>query len=89
MSAVGDPRQLAVHTCFKPCRRPADCLIGFDTDHRQKCNAQNRDNGLYCVHPDTVCEQYIEEGQQCYDQFNRVCINWLDIFYAILITNAL
>lgn len=81
--------QLAVHTCFEPCRKPADCLIGFDVDHRPICTPENRNSGLYCVHPETTCEQYQEEGQICYDDNNRICINWLYILYAILITNCL
>lgn len=82
-------KQLAVHTCFLPCKKPADCLIGFDDDNRPKCSlsGMNRNSGLYCVHPSTQCEQYVEEGQICYS--DRVCINWLYILYAILITDAL
>jgi len=58
-----DPElQLAVHTCFEPCRKPADCLIGFDDDNRPICTPENRKQGLYCVHPDSICEQYIELG---------------------------
>lgn len=78
-----------MHTCFEPCRKPADCLIGFDTDNRPQCTPETRDSGLYCVHPSSVCEQFIEEGQTCYDAGNRVCINWLYVFYAIVITNVL
>lgn len=89
VSPFDSSKQLAVHTCFKPCRKPADCLIGFDDDNRPLCTPETRNAGLYCVHPETLCEQYIEKGQICYDGDKRVCINWLYIFYAILITNCL
>lgn len=54
--------QLKVHTCFEPCRKPADCLTGFDEDHRPKCSPETRDSGLYCVHPDETCEHYVEKN---------------------------
>merc|ERR1740139_698428 len=33
----GKPRQMQVHTCFESCKRPKDCLTGFNIDGREEC----------------------------------------------------
>lgn len=87
----GDPtRQIAVHTCFEPCQKTGDCLLGFDFDEREPCTNELKNSGILCVDPSyTPCEIYVEEDQICFDDDNLVCIDWKKILYAVFITNIL
>lgn len=55
-----DPgRMWRTHTCFKSCRGPAECLLGYEDDGRPECTKDNRGEGIYCVLPDSACENFV------------------------------
>jgi hypothetical protein len=64
-------------------------LTGFGQDNRPHCTPSTSQSGLYCVDPAETCENYKEVGQVCYDSLNNVCVNWLYVLYALIITNVL
>lgn len=85
-------RQLAVHSCFYNCKRPRDCLTGFDEDQRLECDTDDLslNQDLLCVNPDlTPCEKYITPASICLDSENTVCVDWQSILWAVIITNCL
>lgn len=88
--AEDDPsRQWETHTCFNSCKRPADCMLGFDDDLRTECTKATRDQGLICVMPSTPCENYIMSTEFCFDSAKSVCIDFRFIFLALFIGNVL
>lgn len=88
-SYVDPTRMWNVNTCFSGCSAPADCLTGFDFDTRQECNSTNRNNGMYCLLPDSSpCEVFEIVGETCYDSGNTICVNWKFILISIVIGNC-
>ena len=87
--SVKDPeRQWKTHTCFKACHSPADCLLGFEDDMRQECTKENRETGIYCLLPESPCENYVTENEECPGGDKTMCINWGIVFLAIFIANT-
>lgn len=76
-----------VHTCFNPCRAPGDCLKGFDDDTRDECNRTNRANGIYCLLPETPCENYVTLEDECPNGDFSMCVNWSHVFLTIFLAN--
>ena len=85
----GEMRQLKMHSCFKACKANADCLLGFDMDQRDDCRSGNEINEmLLCVSPETECEVYVEKNDICLNSQFTFCLNWHNIWLAILILNV-
>ena len=82
-------RMWRTHTCFKPCKGPAECLLGYEDDSRDECNKTNRHASLLCVVPESPCESYVTADDECVAGNLSICINWPSIFLAIFIANML
>ena len=80
----------STHTCFKYCRSPADCLLGFDDDNREQCTKKTKDQGIYClISGETACENYVMAGEICLDHMKTICLNWSFIVLAIFLGNTI
>ena len=42
-----------------------------------------------CVTDKTVCETYVTEGEMCLNDSNTLCLNWPNIWIAIIIMNVI
>jgi hypothetical protein len=80
-------RQWKVHTCFNPCKGPGDCLQGFDDDTRQECTKDNKKSGVYCLLPETPCEDFVTLEDECPNGDYSMCVNWNHIFLVIFLAN--
>lgn len=77
------------HTCFKPCRGPAECLLGYEDDDRAECTKDNRNSGILCVQQEAKCESYVTADDECFDNDLTMCLNWNSIFLAIFLANMI
>ena len=39
--------------------------------------------------PETPCENYLEQGEFCFDSENQLCLSWSAILMALLVSNFL
>jgi hypothetical protein len=82
-------RMWRTHTCFKPCRGPAECLLGYEDDSRPECTKENRDDGILCVMPQSECENYVKVDDECPGGNYTMCLNWSVIILSIFLSNML
>lgn len=77
------------HTCFRACRKPADCLLGFENDGRSECTKLTQNNGILCLLPEAPCENFVTASEICLDDEKSTCLDWSVIILSIFIGNML
>jgi hypothetical protein len=63
--------------------------MGFKDDGRPQCTDDIRDSGIYCLFPETPCEDYVLLDDICLYNDYTMCINWSTIILTIFLSNGL
>lgn len=77
------------HACFDFCKKNSDCLLGFDEDSRPECNSTNKNSALLCLLPSEDCENFVLQGEICFDSAEQYCYKTGYIIIGVLLGDFL